>query len=29
MKDYKRIVFLDIDGVMASIPFLCKGKGVH
>ena len=27
MKDYKRIVFLDIDGVMASIPFLCKGRG--
>ena len=23
----KKIVFLDIDGVMASIPFLCKGKG--
>ena len=21
MKDYKRIVFLDIDGVMASTPF--------
>ena len=28
MKDYKRIVFLDIDGVMASIPFLYKGKGL-
>ena len=28
MKDYKRIVFLDIDGVMASTPFLCKGKGL-
>lgn len=27
MKDYKRIVFLDIDGVMASIPYLYKGKG--
>ena len=23
----KKIVFLDIDGVMASTPFLCKGKG--
>ena len=23
----KKIVFLDIDGVMASIPFLCEGKG--
>ena len=23
----KKIIFLDIDGVMASIPFLCKGKG--
>lgn len=27
MNDYKKIVFLDIDGVMASIPFLCTGKG--
>ena len=25
--DYKRIIFLDIDGVLSSIPFLCKGKG--
>ena len=23
----KKIIFLDIDGVMVSIPFLCKGKG--
>ena len=28
MKDYKRIVFLDIDGVMASTPFLCKGNSL-
>ena len=27
MKEYKRIVFLDIDGVMASTQFLCTGKG--
>lgn len=27
MSDYKKIVFLDIDGVLSSIPFLCKGKG--
>ena len=27
MPDYKKIVFLDIDGVLSSIPFLCKGKG--
>lgn len=27
MSDYKKIIFLDIDGVMASIPYLCKGKG--
>lgn len=24
---YKRIIFLDIDGVMASTPYLCTGKG--
>lgn len=24
---WKKIIFLDIDGVMASIPYLCKGKG--
>lgn len=24
MKEYKKIIFLDIDGVMASIPFLSK-----
>ena len=24
---YKKIIFLDIDGTMSSIPFLCKGKG--
>lgn len=28
MADYKRIIFLDVDGVMSSIPFLCKGKGL-
>ena len=27
MNDYKRIIFLDIDGVLASIPYLCSGKG--
>lgn len=27
MSNYKKIIFLDIDGVMASIPYLCKGKG--
>jgi len=27
MNDYKKIVFLDIDGVMASIPFLCSRRG--
>ena len=27
MSEYKKIVFLDIDGVMASIPFLCTMKG--
>ena len=27
MKEYKKIIFLDIDGVMASIPYLCTGKG--
>lgn len=25
--DYKKLIFLDIDGVLASIPYLCKGKG--
>ena len=25
--NYKKIIFLDIDGVLASIPYLCKGKG--
>lgn len=24
---YKKIIFLDIDGTISSIPFLCKGKG--
>ena len=28
MADYKRIIFLDIDGVLASIPYLCTGKGL-
>lgn len=28
MADYKRIIFLDIDGVLSSVPFLCKGKGL-
>ena len=30
MADYKRIIFLDVDGVLSSIPFLCnrKGKGL-
>lgn len=28
MADYKRIIFLDIDGVLSSIPFLCKGEGL-
>lgn len=28
MADYRRIIFLDIDGVLSSIPFLCKGKGL-
>lgn len=27
MTDYKRIIFLDVDGTLSSIPFLCKGKG--
>ena len=27
MSNWKKIIFLDIDGVMASIPYLCKGKG--
>ena len=27
MTDYKRIIFLDIDGVLSSIPFLHKDKG--
>ena len=27
MSNWKRIVFLDIDGVLSSIPFLCTGKG--
>ena len=27
MVEYKKIVFLDIDGVLASIPFLCTGQG--
>lgn len=27
MSEYKKIVFLDIDGVLASIPYLCTGKG--
>ena len=27
MSNWKKIIFLDIDGVMASIPFLCTGKG--
>lgn len=27
MDNYKKIIFLDIDGVLASIPYLCKGKG--
>ena len=26
MSDYKKIIFLDIDGVLASIPYLCKAK---
>ena len=26
MTDYKRIIFLDADGTLSSIPFLCKGK---
>ena len=25
--NYKKLIFLDIDGVLASIPYLCKGKG--
>ena len=25
--NYKKIIFLDIDGVLASIPYLCTGKG--
>ena len=28
MADYRRIIFLDIDGVLSSIPFLCKGEGL-
>ena len=28
MADYRRIIFLDVDGVLSSIPFLCKGKGL-
>ena len=28
MADYRRIAFLDIDGVLSSIPFLCKGEGL-
>ena len=27
MTDYKRIIFLDVDGTLSSIPFLYKGKG--
>lgn len=27
MTDYKRIIFLNVDGTLSSIPFLCKGKG--
>ena len=27
MTDYKRIIFLDVDGALSSIPFLYKGKG--
>lgn len=27
MTDYKRIIFLDVDGTLFSIPFLYKGKG--
>ena len=27
MGNYKKIIFLDIDGVLASIPFLCTGQG--
>lgn len=27
MENWKKIIFLDIDGVMASIPFLTKSKG--
>lgn len=28
MSDYRKIAFLDIDGVLSSIPFLCKGEGL-
>lgn len=27
MADYKRIIFLDVDGVLSSIPFLCRREG--
>lgn len=27
MTDYKRIIFLNVDGTLSSTPFLCKGKG--
>ena len=28
MNKYKKIIFLDIDGILASIPYLHKGKGL-
>lgn len=27
MSDYKKIIFLDIDGVLASVKYLCTGQG--